>query len=156
MHGNTKLKFKKSLFLLYKPKLQYRPLKSQPLNQITPFHTLPPHISNSTLLLSWRLSVSLPCGLLHLGFSTKNLYAFIFSLIRATCSAHLILLNCITWTKFDGQYKSLISSLCHVSLPLAWPQISPSAPHSRTLSTPFLPSVRETKFQTRTKQQAKL
>jgi hypothetical protein len=46
-----------------------------------------------------------------LGFPTKNLYAPLLSLIRATCTAHLVL-NLITRIIFVGQYRSLRSSLC--------------------------------------------
>jgi hypothetical protein len=41
------------------------------------------------LMLSIHLRLGLPSGL----FPTNNLYTFLFSLIRAICSAHLILLD---------------------------------------------------------------
>jgi hypothetical protein len=40
------------------------------------------------------------------------LYAPFFSPIRATCSAHLILLDFITRTILGEQYRSISSSLC--------------------------------------------
>jgi hypothetical protein len=39
------------------------------------------------------LRLGLPSGLFPTGFPTNNLYAFLFSPIRATCSAHLILFD---------------------------------------------------------------
>jgi hypothetical protein len=65
----------------------------------------------------------------HLPFT--NLYEFLFSLILATCPAHLILLALITLIILGEEYKSLSSSLCSFLHP---PVISLSVSLSLSLS----------------------
>jgi len=66
----------------------------------------------SILIISSHLCLGLPIGLFLSGFLIKTLYTPLIYPTRATCPAHLILLDLITRTIMGEQYRSLRSSLC--------------------------------------------
>jgi hypothetical protein len=81
------------------------------LSRDSPIQSSHPHRT------SWRsiliLSSHLRLGLFPLGFPTKILYTHLPSPIRATCPAHLILLDFITRTILGKEYRPFSSSLCN-------------------------------------------
>jgi hypothetical protein len=77
--------------------------------QYIPSHPISPR---SILILSTHLHLDLPSGLLRSCFPTNILYAFLLVPIRATCTAHLILLDVIILTILGEERKLWSSSLC--------------------------------------------
>ena len=107
----------------------------------SPIQSIYPHpISwRYVLILSTHLRLGIPSGLFPSGFPTKTLYTPLSSPIRATCPAHLILLNFITRTILGEVYKSFNSSLCNllhspVTSSLLGPNILLNTKFSNTLS----------------------
>ena len=86
------------------------------LSWASPIQSTYPHPTScsSFLILSTHLRLGLPSGLLPSGFPSKILYNPLSSSIRATCPAHLIILDFITRTMLGEEYKSFSSSLCNL------------------------------------------
>jgi len=113
------------------------------LSCVSPIQSIYAHPTScrSILILSTHLRLGLPSGFFPSGFPSKTLYTPLSSLIRATCPAHLILLDFITHTILGEQYKSFSSSLCSllhslVTSSLLGPNVLLNTMFSNTLSSP--------------------
>jgi len=125
------------------PKVHYRIHKCPPpvpvLSQLDSVHVPHSTFCIPILILSSPLCLELPSGLCPSGYLTKTLYRSLLCPIRATCPAHLILLDFITQTIFGEQYRSVSSSSCSflhfpVTSSLLGPNILLNTLFSNTLS----------------------
>jgi hypothetical protein len=78
------------------------------LNQINPVHTTPSYLGSISMLLSHLY-------LLPSDFPTKILHASLFAPMRATFSAHFILLDLIILIILGERYELWSSALCKYS-----------------------------------------
>jgi hypothetical protein len=132
------------------------------LSQIDPVDTIPSYrfLLRYIFILSTHLRLDLPSCLYPSSFSTNILHAFSSPPIRATCTAHIILLDLIILIMFGEEYNyvapryAVSSNL--PSLHLSSIQIFSSVPCSETPAV-YVPSLMlKIKFRTRTEPHAKL
>jgi hypothetical protein len=79
------------------------------LSNIISVYTVQPYVYETFFS---HLLLDLPSGLFHSGFPTNNLHSLVSSPIRATCPAHLILLDLTILITLGEEYKLWSSSLC--------------------------------------------
>ena len=144
------------------PKVHYRTHKRPPtvyiLGQPNPVHIPTSHLLEIHPNISHPSTPRSPQWPPSFQFPHQEPIQPLSSTIRATCQAHLILLDFITLTILGEEYKSFSSSLSNllhspVTSSLLRPNILLSA-CSQTPSASFPPTMSTTKFHTHTKQQA--
>ena len=109
--------------ILWNPNVHYRIHKCPPpvpiLSQLDLVHTPTSHFLNIHLNIIIPSTYESPKRSLSFSFPTKTLYTPLLSHIRATCPAHLVLLDFISQTIFGEQYRSLSSPLWPISCPFS-------------------------------------
>ena len=100
--------------ILWNLKVHYRIHKGPPTVHTRSIQSTTTHSTSwrFILILLFHLCLSLQSGIFPSGFPTKSLSTPLLSPIRATCHAHLILLDFITRKILVEQNGSLSSSLC--------------------------------------------
>jgi hypothetical protein len=119
--------------ILWNPKVHYRIHKSYPLVPImshtNPVHIIPSYVSSS-LILFIHLRLGLPSGIFLSGLPINNVYGFLFSLIRATCPVHLVVLD---WSTLNYTWRRV-----QITKPLVM-QFSPPSRRLKSLRSKYPP-----------------
>ena len=102
----------------WNPKVHYRTHKPPPtvsiLGQPNPFHIPTTHLLEIHPNIIHPSTPRFPLWSLSLRFPHQDPIHPLSSPVRATCPAHLIILDFITRTIFGEEYKSFSSSLCNL------------------------------------------
>jgi hypothetical protein len=86
------------------------------MSQLDPSNNPQPISLRSILIPFSHLRLGLPSGLFPSGFPTKTFYTFLSSSMRATCPAHLILLDMICLMIYVlVQCEDAVSALCSIA-----------------------------------------
>jgi hypothetical protein len=90
------------------------------VNHLNPAHIITPYFFNTVtiLILSSHLRQVLATCLFPSGFTSKIAYAFLISPMRATCPAHLILIDLIIQIRSGGELKLCSFWLWNILQPL--------------------------------------
>jgi hypothetical protein len=120
--GHSSLATRQLPSILWKPKVHYRIHKTSPLNpilnQTNPFHTTSSYLCKIHLNITHSpTSCSSKWSLSPSDIPPSNLYTFLFSPIRATCPAHIILIDFIIRIIIGEECRSCSSSLCSFLYP---------------------------------------